>query len=118
MNSLFKDAAGAHSARVVLKAYAYNHSGEIIAKGERLRVSLIDITPGGARLRMQDANTRVPEVGETFACNIRLDELGVESGEIPCKTSWCDGLEFGVAFLKTLKTTVTELQKKLDIQAD
>lgn len=116
MADIFKTNSSRGDTRIVLKAYAYNHQGEIISKGSRLRVSLIDITPGGARLKMTTPAESPPAVGETFACNIRLADLGVESGEIPCRTVWRDGDEFGVAFVKTLDTTVTELQKKLDIR--
>ena len=115
--SLFKNAAAHGSARIILKAYAYNHLGEIITQGERLQVALIDITPGGARLKMLGAGTPPPLVGETFACNIMLEDLDVESGEIPCRTIWREGQEFGVAFLQTLKTTITDLQQKLDAKA-
>lgn len=115
--SIFKSAAASGSARIILKAYAYNHHGEIITKGERLRVSLIDITPGGARLKMLDASMSPPSSGETFACNIMLEDLGLESGEIPCRTTWREGQEFGVEFIQTLKTTITDLQQKLDAKA-
>jgi len=115
---IYKQTAAAPAgARIVLKAFAFNHHGEILAKGARLQVSLIDISPGGARLRMLDSKTPPPEVGETFACNIKLEGLGVESGAIPCRTSWREGSEFGVAFLHELATTVSDLQKKLDLKA-
>ncbi len=115
MNSPYKAQQAQFSTRIILKAYGFNHFGEIVQNGERLRVSLIDITPGGARLRLLSTDAhQAPHPGDIFACNIQLPGQNLESGDIPCRTVWSDGDEFGVAFIKTLNTTVTDLQHSLD----
>lgn len=117
MNSVYKDDTGRLTARITLKAYAFETYGEIDTANSNLRVSLIDITPTGARLKLLTAEPHTPLVGDTFLLNIELPLTGVESGSIPCRAAWVEKNEIGVAFVQGLQSTVRELQDSIDSSA-
>lgn len=103
------------SARIQLKAFACNHKGELIGSGTKLSASIIDITPGGARVKLLNGCHHVhpPAVGDVFLFNIRIELLDVETGAVPCRAVWVDGDEVGIAFGRDLPCTVGELQTAL-----
>jgi hypothetical protein len=103
------------SARIQLKAFAYNHRGEISSNGAKLPVSLIDIAPGGARVKLLNGSHHVhpPAVGDVFLFNIRIELLDVETGAVPCQAAWVDGDEMGVVFGQDLPCTASDLQTAL-----
>lgn len=117
MSSVYKDDSSRLTAHITLKAYAFETFGKIDTDTAQLRVSLIDITPTGARLKLLSAESPAPTVGETFLLNIELPLAGVESGGIACRTAWVDKGEIGVAFVKGLQSTVRDLQDSIDSSA-
>jgi hypothetical protein len=99
----------------VLKAFAFEHDCELSTpQGEEL-ASLIDISGSGARLKLHrgEADVRLGE-GTPVRLNIRLPDLGVETGNLPCRVRWTNGPELGVAFDRSLGVGVSDLQSMLD----
>lgn len=103
------------SARIMLKAFAYNHKGELLGSGTKLSASIIDIAPGGARVKLLNGCHHVypPAVGDIFLFNIRIELLDVETGAVPCRAAWVDGDEMGVVFGRDLPCTASDLQTAL-----
>ena len=102
--------------RITLKAFAMNHSCKVMARGEVIGVELIDISPGGARLKCAEIAEKHCQDMEYYQ-NVVLDPCftsgprGLRS--IPAIIRWAGGVEFGVQFDPELTTSVTELQKLL-----
>ncbi|WP_461209643.1 PilZ domain-containing protein [Desulfocurvus sp. DL9XJH121] len=99
--------------RIVLKAYAGNCTCGYQSNGSKRTARLVDISPGGARLRA-DADPPAPPQGQTLTMDPSfLDRTLLDS--IPgCTVRWVAEPEFGVAFSPELPLTVTELQRMVD----
>lgn len=103
----------ARSLRITFKAFGFGHEAEITRDTLKARVTLIDITPEGARLNWIDARENPLEPGDHFALNILIEQLGLETGKIPCEVRWRHVKELGVRFISPLEMSVGELQRCL-----
>ena len=102
--------------RISLKAYGYNHFCDILLNGSRRTARLIDVTPAGARLQLQNANApHVP--GKYVEILLQLQSLAeITAPEAPIRSEirWMEGREWGIKFEQELDCTVSELQRLLD----
>ena len=99
---------------IKLKAFAYNHTSEVRTNGTRHKVSLIDISPEGARLKY---NRGGGELGLRTGDKLFLDSLirfnGSTGGENPGIVTWAFDDEFYVTFDDKLGLSVRDLQNGL-----
>ena len=100
--------------RLALKAYGFSHACRLHTNSATLDVHLIDISPGGARLRFSGpASDHLGEV-----TNVRLDTRLVMKGTaldgLHSEVRWQYGSECGLMFLDELDVAATDLQGLLD----
>ena len=100
--------------RISLKAYARDHSVELIGNGRAARAELIDICARGARLRMAFPAVEFAAMGQAMDLNIFLDRGDLQSGPAPCIVTWVRGREMQVEFAVSLNLGLAELQAMVD----
>ena len=98
--------------RIVLKAYAQGCSCRFsVAGGAASTAQLVDISPGGARLR---AEAEPP----TEKADLALDCGFLKDASLPTpllgKVRWTNQREFGVAFDPMLPLSTSDLQRMID----
>ncbi len=102
--------------RISLKAYGFNHSCAVLFSGGKRTAQLIDITPGGARLRFEDTSMPVL-TGQPVEVLLELQSVDgiIPPGRpVPSQVRWTQERELGVQFKQELDCTVSDLQRLLD----
>jgi hypothetical protein len=103
------------SVRIMLKAYGFTHRCELQRSSQLAPVELIDVSSGGARLRIADHLTQEPlAMFEQCQINLNLQTVGVSLGFISCEVRWLMEMEFGVKFAAPLGLSIGELQRLLE----
>ncbi len=99
-------------ARVFLKAYGLNQSCRVHMGGTDRIAQLIDISPGGSRLLLDDGGPVPPQGmrgvllrGENFRLAYLVD--------VAYTVAWVNGSEFGASFDVDLDASVSGLQADL-----
>lgn len=98
--------------RIYLRAYAFNRHVDL-RKGERtLRLGLVDISMGGARLTAAEggANTLL-SVGDAVLCSIPGVPDQGKLQNLPCEVRWVDAAQLGLRFLNELPLSTAQLQQ-------
>lgn len=98
--------------RVRLKAYGFQHQCEIKTTHATFGAELIDVSSGGARLRMNEEI--MLELCNQCEINLKLTLAGLLRSYIPCEIRWRREQEFGVQFQDPLELSVGELQRLLE----
>ncbi len=99
--------------RILLLAYGFNHKCVIRLGDGTTPAQLIDISPGGARIRLSEAGPRsalIRGVAVYFNAGIAAACL---NEEIPAKIRWVQETELGLAFDQDLPLTASDLQRHL-----
>jgi len=100
--------------RIRFKAYGFNYRDELFFGGQKHDVSLVDISPGGARLGSLAGKTFCSaRVNDELSMRFHMDSRAILPESIACVVRWRDGDEIGVQFLSQLDVSVGELQKLL-----
>lgn len=98
-----------HYARVQLCAYGINKVCIGMAGQERCSLDLVDISAGGARLKLKSG------LAESVGKDLILSVQGVQDGgrlqNLAAHIRWRDGQEIGVQFKEQLGIALSELQR-------
>ena len=98
--------------RIRLKAYGFEQKAELNHPGGTCIVSVVDISPGGARLgRLEDKEGCAFDVGQTLKLKILVGTGGLIPTDVSCEVRWRGNDEIGVQFHPSLDASVGELQK-------
>ena len=98
--------------RIVLKAYARGCSCRFSgADGVPRTAQLVDISPGGARLR---AETTPPDEKTSLNLDCGFLKDAALPTPLPGMVRWATGREFGVAFDPLLPLSTSDLQRMID----
>lgn len=107
-----KDMERRRHARIFLKAYGLNQSCRLHMDGTDRIAQLIDISPGGTRLRLDDGGPMPAQGtrgvllrGENFSMACLVD--------VGYTVAWINGSEFGASFDVDLDASVSGLQADL-----
>lgn len=99
--------------RLELKAYGFSHVCRLRTMFGVVNVHLIDISPGGARIRFMETNA----VQLTVAASVELDTLisarDTALDGIHGQIRWMHGEECGLMFERELELAATDLQDLL-----
>ncbi len=99
--------------RITLKAFGLNHVCEVQLDQRVLEARVVDLSPGGARLRMLPG-LPIPAQGQKLVLDARFKGIPPEESRRPGIVRWSTGQECGVAFDSDLPFGVTDLQRLLD----
>lgn len=100
--------------RIQLKAFGLDHSCTVRMGTVDRDARIVDISTGGARLRMATA-TNAPEKGQTLTVDTRFKNVAREDAVRTGIVRWTQGSEFGIAFDLELPFGTAELQRMLDL---
>jgi hypothetical protein len=96
------------SARIRPMAFAFRHDSEISACNFRRPISLVNVHPGGARLRKQrGVNYCELHVGDSVVLDLRLL---TETANLAGRVAWAEGEDVFVDFGTPLTVGVADLQ--------
>lgn len=98
--------------RVSLKAYGYNHVCVFTRAGRRHPASLVDVSPGGARLALPDDRPPIA-VDEDLTLDLALPSAAEDLSCLSGRVRWTGDGDFGVVFLQELGLGNHELQQLL-----
>lgn len=96
--------------RLELKAYGFNHLCRLQHGSSSIEVYLIDISPGGARVRFHSATSVRPEVLSTVHFDTGLSMNGRTLNGLQSAVRWIAGQECGLMFTQELDVASTDLQ--------
>lgn len=99
--------------RITLKAFGLNHVCEIQLDHRVLEARVVDLSPGGARLRLENTATP-PSKGQKLILDARFKNVPPEEARHAGTVCWVGGDECGVAFDSDLPFGVSDLQTLLD----
>lgn len=99
--------------RLILKAFGFNAPCRYTVGGTATEAQLIDLSPGGARIKAP-AGAPIPPKGELLTLDARLPRAELPMDKLAAKVCWIHHSEFGVAFTPELKMGVAEMQTLLD----
>ncbi len=100
--------------RLELKAYGFRHVCRVQHGGRNLEVHLIDISPGGARIRfLNGADTR-PAIQAAVYFDTMLNMNGVKLNGLGSSVRWVSGDECGLMFERELELAASDLQLLLN----
>ncbi len=95
-------------ARISLCAYGVDTVCVVKHGQERFHLDLVDLSSGGARLKMKDTESQITDK------RLVLSVHGVKDGgrlqNLPAQVRWQSGREIGVQFDIPLEMALTELQ--------
>lgn len=98
--------------RIYLRAYAFNRQAEVHKGGKSLRLGLVDISMGGARLSVaQGGAGSLFNVGDAVTCSIPgvADEGRLQN--LSCEVRWVDAAQLGLRFLNEISLSTAQLQQ-------
>lgn len=97
--------------RIILKAYASGCTC-LYSKADEPpgRAQLVDISPGGARLRSESPPAERTDI--LLDCSF-LKQADI-TAPIPSVVRWVTGQDFGIAFTKELPLSTSDLQRIVD----
>lgn len=98
--------------RIILKAFGFKTTCRYQCGSSLTEALLIDISPGGARLRALPTAIP-PEKGTPLVLDALLPRASQPLDQLRSKVCWCKGDEFGIAFTPELPLGVGELQTLL-----
>ena len=99
--------------RVNLKAYGFNHVCAFTRSGRRHSASLVDVSPGGARLALLDDRPPIA-VDDTLVLDLALPAATDDLTAVHSVVRWTGAGDFGVSFKAELDMGNVELQQLLD----
>jgi len=111
MNAL-DDSERRRHPRLILKAFGFQAACRYTAGAAGADAQLIDISPGGARLRT--LGKELPDKGQSIVLDAMLPGAPVAMDRLAAKVCWTNAPEFGVAFTPELDLGVSDLQALLD----
>ncbi|UZP66303.1 PilZ domain-containing protein [Desulfovibrio mangrovi] len=100
--------------RLELKAYGFSHLCCVHYGGKSLEVHLIDISPGGARIRYLNAAGSRPESLSSVHFDTKLNMNGVQLNGLGSSVRWVNGDECGLKFDRELELAASDLQLLLN----
>jgi c-di-GMP-binding flagellar brake protein YcgR len=101
-------------ARIAMRAYASEHNCGVAKGSLRLKVQLIDISPGGARLKLADPLGGVPLArGDRISLDTGLKNAQDALNNLAAEVRWVGEIDFGVHFAPELDLTAGDLQRLL-----
>jgi hypothetical protein len=95
--------------RVMVSENTLLHRGRIQAKAFCAEVSILDIGPGGAKLRLDPDIPNPLSVGERLLFNALLQPFGELSRYLPGAIRWEKGQAFGLAFAHPLSLPADDI---------
>ncbi len=95
--------------RIQLCAYGVDTVCVIMNGQERCHLDLVDISSGGARLRMKEALPDFP--GKRLVLSVHGIKDGGRLQNLPAQIRWRSGQEIGVQFDTKLDMALTDLQR-------
>jgi hypothetical protein len=99
--------------RVSLKAFGYNHVCAFIRSGRRHAASLVDLSPGGARLALLDDRPPIA-VRDPITLDLALPAATEDLSAVAGAVRWIGNGDFGVSFVRELALGNIDLQKLLE----
>lgn len=99
--------------RLELKAYGFKHRCRLHSNGSALDLYLIDISPGGARVKMAQPGSRAPEMLAAVVFDTLLNASGARLNGLESTVRWHNGEEFGLRFERELELASSDLQALL-----
>jgi len=100
--------------RIRLLAYGFNHKCALRKLGDAIQMHLIDISPGGARLKLTGPAWNFdPCQGDDVSFNPRIEQASELCADIPAEIRWVTEGEIGILFKKELSLTASDLQRFL-----
>jgi hypothetical protein len=102
--------------RIDLRAYACDHRCHIAKPQDTFDALLIDISPGGARLKMPEPLGGIPLArGELVTLDTKLRSARSALDSIQAEVRWVGEIDFGIQFVPELDLTAGDLQRLLDV---
>jgi hypothetical protein len=97
--------------RIHLRAYAYGKICTVNIRGVQHQVDLVDISPGGSRLRFS-ADT-LPDMSENEVLSLSCTDPSLEGllNALSAEVRWRSAREIGVRFLDELPMTTPDIQR-------
>lgn len=95
--------------RIHLRAYACDKTCTLVVDGRRLSACLVDISVGGARLRLPEALTGPKDQPLVFSVDAVAH--GGLLGPLAATVRWRNGPEIGIQFDTPLEAAVGALQR-------
>jgi len=100
--------------RIAMRAYASEHHCGAAKGSLRLTVQLIDISPGGARLKLTSPLGGVPLArGDRITLDTGLQSARAPLDNLAGEVRWIGEIDFGVQFMPELDLTAGDLQRLL-----
>lgn len=102
--------------RTHLRAYAYGKICTVTTRGLKHRVDLIDISPGGSRLRFTASN--VPALDQNEVITLSCDDPSLSGllNAISAEVRWKSPNEIGVRFLDELPMGTSDIQRLITLE--
>ena len=102
--------------RTHLRAYAYGKACTVAIRGLKHQVDLIDISPGGSRLRFTAG--AVPEMEQNEVLTLSCDDPSLSAllDAISAEVRWQSPSEIGVRFLKELPMGTSDIQRLITLE--
>ena len=98
--------------RIYLRAYAFNRHAELNKGGRVHRLTLVDISMGGARLSAAEGGVNALfNVGDSVVCSIPGISDGGKLQNLSCEVRWVDAAQIGLRFLAELSLSTAQLQQ-------
>jgi hypothetical protein len=97
--------------RIHLRAYAYGKVCSVKINGLQHQVDLIDISPGGSRLRFSSGPVPGLKENEILAMSCSDPSLAGLICDIDAEVRWLSQSEVGVRFLSELPMTTSDIQR-------
>lgn len=99
--------------RVSLKAFGYNHVCAFARSGRRHAASLVDVSPGGARLALLDDRPPMA-VRDPITLDLALPAAAQDLSAVSGVVRWTGSGDFGVSFGRELTLGNQDLQQLLE----
>ena len=99
--------------RVELKAFGFNHVCIFTRAGRRHSASLVDVSPGGARLALLDDRPPIA-VDDALVLDLALPAAEEDLTAVRSTVRWTGNGDFGVSFEPQLGLGNPELQQLLE----
>jgi hypothetical protein len=98
--------------RITMRAYAFEHHCGVAKGSLQLKVQLIDISPGGARLKLTAPLGGVPLArGDRVTLDTGLKSARGPLDNLASEVRWVGEIDFGVQFAPELDLTAGDLQR-------
>jgi len=97
--------------RIHLRAYAYGKICSVSIEGSHHQADLIDISPGGSRLRFSAGPVPKLKESDIVALSCTDPSLAGLLSSVASEVRWLSQSEVGVRFLEELPMTTSDIQR-------